>query len=336
MSKIVVTGGCGYIGSHTIVDLIQNGYEVVCIDNLVRGKRSQLDCITAITGVDVPFYEVDMCDESALSKAFDAIGAIGGVIHFAALKSVPESVEKPEWYLNNNMGALQNLLQQMQLRQINHLVFSSSCAVYGRPAKLPVTEDCPFADQVSPYALSKQKGELLVEEQMRKNQNLRCSILRYFNPIGAHPSGKMGENPYEKTTNLLPLILKVAKQEIPFLTVNGNDYPTPDGTAVRDYVHVCDIAHAHVLAFKALSDSTKPQLQTYNLGSEQGYSVLEMIHAFEACNGRKVPYSIHKRRVGDPAAIYADISKAKKELNWLPVNDLGIMLGSAWQWARKK
>ena len=336
MSKIVVTGGCGYIGSHTIVDLIQNGYEVVCIDNLVRGKRSQLDCISAITGVDVPFYEVDICDEVALSKAFDTIGAIGGVIHFAALKSVPESVDKPEWYLNNNMGALQNLMQQMQLRQINQFVFSSSCAVYGSPAKLPVTENCPFSDDVSPYALSKQKGEVFVREQINKNENLRCSILRYFNPIGAHPSGKMGENPFEQTTNLLPLVLKVANGEIPSLTVNGGDYPTLDGTAVRDYVHVCDIAHAHVLAFKALSDKSKERFQTYNLGSEKGYSVLEIIQAFKRVNQVEIPYYIQSRRVGDPAAIFADISKAKKELNWLPVNDLDIMLESAWHWARKK
>jgi UDP-glucose 4-epimerase len=334
MSKIVVTGGCGYIGSHTIVDLIQNGFEVVCIDNLVRGKRSQLDCITAITGVKVPFYEVDMCDEEALSKAFDQIGSIKGVIHFAALKSVPESVEKPEWYLRNNMGALQNLLQQMQLRQINQFVFSSSCAVYGSPAKLPVTEDCPFSDNVSPYAWSKQKGEVFVQEQMNKNPALRCSILRYFNPIGAHPSGKMGENPFEQTTNLLPLILKVAKGDLAILMVNGNDYPTPDGTAIRDYVHVSDIARAHVLAFKALADVTRPNLQVYNLGSEKGYSVLEMIHAFESVNGIKIPFAIQKRRIGDPAAIYADITKAKKELNWLPVNDLAVMLGSAWHWHR--
>lgn len=335
MSKIVVTGGCGYIGSHTIVDLIQNGYEVVCIDNLVRGKRSQLDCIKAITGVEIPFYEVDMCDNVALSSTFEAIGAVAGVIHFAALKSVPESVEKPEWYMRNNMLALQNLIEVMQARKIAHLVFSSSCAVYGSPVELPVTEDCPFSLPTSPYAASKQKGELFLKEVLQKDAAFRCSILRYFNPIGAHPSGLIGENPDSTTTNLLPLIIKVAKREQPFLIVNGSDYDTPDGTAIRDYVHVCDIAHAHVLAYKALLDTTKEDLQIYNLGSEKGYSVLEMIHAFEAVNGLKIPYQKQARRLGDPAAIYADASKAKKELNWLPLNGLVEMLGTAWQWVQK-
>ncbi len=335
MSKIVVTGGCGYIGSHTIVDLIQNGFDVVCLDNLVRGKRSQLDCIRAITGVEIPFYEVDMCDRAALSSAFEAIGSVVGVIHFAALKSVPESVEKPEWYMQNNMLALQNLVETMLAKQIHHLVFSSSCAVYGNPAVLPVTEECPFSAPTSPYAASKQAGELFLKQVITQNAAFHCSILRYFNPIGAHPSGLIGENPDSATTNLLPLILKVAMGEQPCLFVNGDDYETPDGTAIRDYVHVCDVAHAHVLAYKALLDSSKKTLQIYNLGSEKGYSVLEMIHAFEAVNGVKIPYQVSKRRAGDPAAIYADASKAKKDLNWLPLNGLIEMLGTAWQWAKK-
>lgn len=335
MSKIVVTGGCGYIGSHTIVDLIQNGYEVVCIDNLVRGKRSQLDCIEKITGVKVPFYEVDLCDRGALENAFDSIGVVNGVIHFAALKSVPESVEKPDWYMENNMRALQVLVECMNTRAIHYLVFSSSCAVYGSPAILPVTEDCPFSSPSSPYAESKQAGEYFLQAAALKNPTLRCSILRYFNPIGAHPSGLIGENPDSSTTNLLPLIIKVAKHEQAYIAINGNDYATPDGTAIRDYVHVSDVAHAHVLALKALLDHSRESMQVYNLGSEKGYSVLEIIHAFEAVNGVKIPYQITKRRAGDSAAIFADTRKAKDSLNWLPVYGLAEMLQTAWKWAKR-
>jgi UDP-glucose 4-epimerase len=330
--KIAVTGACGYIGSHTLVDLIQHGFEVISIDNNSRSTPEILEGVTAITGKIVPHYPIDMCHLDDLEQVFVQNPDIVGVIHFAAYKWVGESVDKPLLYYHNNLQALLNLLKCIQKFDIPYHVFSSSCSVYGNPDALPVTEETPLALAESPYAMTKQIGERIISDFSRLGVNANV-LLRYFNPVGAHPSAKIGEiQPIPQ--NLVPFITQTAIGLRPALSVFGNDYDTRDGTCLRDYIHVSDIAHAHTLALQHL---VKHQIQrnyceVFNLGSGEGATVLEVIAAFERATGEKLAYQIVDRRAGDVAKIYANRHKATHVLGWQPQYKLDDMMRTAWQW----
>src|SRR5579872_1145590 len=336
MEKILVTGGCGYIGSHTIVDLIANGFDVICVDNNVRSSPRILEGVEKITGKKVKNYKVDLCNYDDTFAIFEENKNIAGIIHFAAYKAVGESVENPLMYFENNLMSLINLLKCVQEFQIPYFVFSSSCTVYGNPDTIPVTEMTPPKPAESPYGYTKQMGEQIINEFSKANSLTKCILLRYFNPVGAHPSILIGEMPVGRPANLVPAITQTAIGKLPQMTVYGDDYPTRDGSCIRDYIHVSDIAHAHTLALQyMLKGKINSQCEVYNLGSGNGTTVLEAIHAFEKISGFPLNYIIGPRRSGDVVAIYANNDLAKNELGWVPKYSLEDMLSTAWRWEQK-
>lgn len=335
MAKILVTGGCGYIGSHTIVDLIEKGYEVISVDNNSRSNATVLEGIRKITGKTVKNYKVDLCNFDDTFAIFQENEDISGIIHFAAYKAVGESVEKPLLYFENNLYSLISLLKCVQEFSIPWFVFSSSCTVYGEPDQQMVTEETPTKPAASPYGYSKQMGEQILQ-QFQKSSQTQIVLLRYFNPVGAHPSVLIGELPVGKPQNLVPAITQTAIGKLPKLIVFGNDYSTRDGSCVRDFIHVCDIAHAHTLAIKYLEEKRNSTgCEVFNLGTGNGVTVLEAIKAFEKVSGVKLNYEIGNRRTGDIVAIYANNDKAQKQLGWHPQISLDEMLSTAWQWELK-
>lgn len=332
MSKILVTGGCGYIGSHTIVDLVENGYDVISVDNNSRSNPNVLLGIELITGKKIKNYKVDLCNFDDTHAIFQENTDITGIIHFAAYKSVGESVENPLLYFENNLNSLINLLKCAQEFQTPNFVFSSSCSVYGNPDEIPVTENSQLKPAESPYASTKQMGEEIVKE-FAKSSVTECILLRYFNPAGAHPSIQIGEMPIGKPSNLIPGITQTAIGRIPKMLVHGNDYSTRDGSCIRDYIHVCDVAHAHTLSLKYLEKGeNKTSCEIFNLGTGTGISVLEAIHAFEKISGIKLNYEIGPRRPGDVIAVFANNDLAKKRLGWNPEFSLDDIMTTAWKW----
>jgi len=332
MATILVTGGCGYIGSHTIVDLIDHGFEVISIDNYARSTPRLLKGIEKITGKKIINYPVDLCNYEALRAVLRAHPEIEGIIHFAAFKTVPESVQKPLMYFHNNLESLINLLQYIQEYQVPYFVFSSSCSVYGNTDHLPVVEETPLGEAQSPYARTKQMGEQIIYDVSKVASN-QFILLRYFNPVGAHPSGWIGEVPLGKPDNLVPVITQTAIGKLPQMQVMGADYPTRDGSCIRDYIHVMDIAHAHTLALQYLMEHrNSSNYEIFNLGTGRGVTVLEAIQAFEKVNGVKLNYTIGPRRPGDVIAIYADNKKAREKLGWEPKYTIEDMMRTAWQW----
>lgn len=328
--KVLVTGGTGFIGSHTAVELLDAGHEVVIVDNLSNSSPLVVDRIEKLTGNRPIFVELDICDTKALSK-LAAEHEIDGVIHFAAYKAVGESVEQPLKYYRNNIDGLLSVLEVMTKQKIKQLVFSSSCTVYGQPDKVPVTEDSATTiDLPSPYGKTKAMAEQILMDIALAYPDLQITSLRYFNPVGAHPSGLIGEDPAGVPSCLMPYITQVAIGKLPQLRVFGNDYPTKDGTGIRDYIHVVDLAKAHLTALNRPVESS--HVATYNIGTGRGYSVLEIIEAFEAASGQKIPYKVVARRPGDIAASFADPSKARRELNWQAEFSLSQMCADAWNW----
>ena len=332
--KILVTGGAGYIGSHTCVELLNEGFEVVVIDNFSNSKSSSLDAIKKITGKDFKFYEIDYLDKDALNKVFEE-NKIDAVINFAGFKAAGESVQKPiEYYTNNISGAL-NLLDVMRKHNVKKFVFSSSATVYGNPEKIPLTEDCKIGGTTNPYGTSKLFIEQILKDIYVSDNSWDIIILRYFNPVGAHESGLIGEDPKGIPNNLMPYIAKVATKELKELSVFGNDYNTPDGTGVRDYIHVVDLAKGHVLALNKLEKEGKG-LFIYNLGTGTGYSVLDLVHAYEKANNVKVPYKIAPRRDGDIATCYSDPTKAKNELGFVATKTIEDMCHDSYKFVTRK
>ena len=331
--KILVTGGCGYIGSHTCVELLNEGHDVVIIDNLSNSKESVVKIIEDITGKDVKFYKGDVCDKDLVTKIFKE-NKIDAVIHFAGLKAVGESVERPLLYYKNNIDSTINLCEVMSEFNCKKLIFSSSATVYGKPDKLPITEDMKVGNTTNPYGTSKLFIEHILEDLYISDNEWNITLLRYFNPIGAHESGLLGEDPNGIPNNLMPYIVKVACGELPCLSVYGNDYNTSDGTGVRDYIHVVDLARGHLKALDNIKSNNG--VKVYNLGTGNGYSVLEMINTFESVNGVKVNYKIVDRRPGDIDACYADCTKAYKELGWVAELDLKDMVYSSYNYAKKR
>lgn len=335
MSKILVTGGCGYIGAHTLVDLIENGYDVISIDDNSRSTPFLLSGIEKITGVAVKNYKVNLCDFDDTRAVFQENPDILGIIHFAAFKAVGESVEKPLMYFDNNLPSLVNLLKCTEEFKVPYFVFSSSCTVYGNPESIPVTEASPTKPAESPYGLTKQMGEQIIQHSSPA-MDTQFILLRYFNPVGAHPSIEIGELPLGKPANLVPAITQSAIGKIPALTVFGNDYPTRDGSNIRDYIHVCDIAHAHTLGIRFLEKKANTsKVEIFNLGTGNGVSVFEAIKAFETVTGQKLNYHIGGRRAGDVVAIYANNEKAVSALGWEIQYDLNAMMKTAWDWEVK-
>ncbi|MFY0606822.1 MAG: UDP-glucose 4-epimerase GalE [Cyclobacteriaceae bacterium] len=333
MKKVLVTGGTGYIGSHTVVELINKGYEAVIVDNLSNSKIEVLDSIEKIAGVRPKFYQLDVCDRAALSNMFDQEGDITSIIHFAASKAVGESVNKPLLYYGNNIKSLLNLLEEMTARNISDIIFSSSCTVYGQPEKLPVTESTPFQPAESPYGNTKQICEEILRDSSKANNALKTIALRYFNPVGAHASGLIGELPLGVPQNLVPFITQTAAGIREQLSIFGDDYNTKDGTAVRDYIHVVDLAKAHVIAVERLLEGKeKANFEFFNIGTGNGYSVLETVKKFEEVNNLKLNYKLVARRAGDVEQIYAETSFANEELGWKAELGLDEMMRSAWVW----
>jgi len=334
--KVIVTGGTGYIGSHTVVELVAAGYDPVIIDNLSNSKLTVLEGLKEITGQDLPFEEIDITDKAKLNDFFLRHDDALGVIHFAALKAVGESVEKPLLYYQNNISGLINIIHAMKAAGIKNHIFSSSCTVYGQPDKLPVTEQTPVLPANSPYGNTKQIGEEILREDIGSRQDgAKVIALRYFNPIGAHDSAKIGELPLGVPANLIPYLTQTAIGKRKQLSVFGNDYNTTDGTAMRDYIHVVDLAQAHVVALQRLeAGENKADYEVFNLGTGQGNTVLEVIQAFESSTGVKLNYKIVDRRPGDVEAIYADTTFAAEELGWKTKLGLETMVKSAWEWEK--
>lgn len=328
---ILVTGGTGFIGSHTVVELLNSGEEVVIVDNLCNSKKCVLDRIETITGKRPAFYQVDLLDHAALDAVF-AENQIDAVIHFAGLKAVGESVEKPLLYYHNNLTGTFNLCDCMLRHGVNRIVFSSSATVYGMPKTVPIKEDFPLST-TNPYGETKLMIERILADVAHVNPTFSVSILRYFNPIGAHESGLIGEDPRGIPNNLLPYVAKVAAGKLPCLNVYGNDYPTVDGTGVRDYIHVVDLARAHLCALKRAAQVSG--IEYYNIGTGNGYSVLQVVAAFEKAYGAPVPYKIGPRRSGDIAECYADPSKAQKILGWKAEYDINRMCIDAARWQKQ-
>jgi len=321
MAKVLVTGGCGYIGSHTLVDLIENGYEVISVDNNSRSSPAILEGVKKITGQTVKNYRVDP--------------DIEGIIHFAAFKAVGESVEKPLMYFENNILSLVNLLKCVQEFNTPYFVFSSSCTVYGEPDSVPVTENTPPKPAASPYGYTKQMGEQIVNE-FSKSTDINCILLRYFNPVGAHPSIAIGEMPIGKPQNLFPAITQTAIGKLPQMVVYGDDYPTRDGSCLRDFIHVSDLSHAHTLAIRYLeAKKNHARCEVFNLGTGNGVTVLEAIKAFEKVSGQKLNYKIGPRRAGDIVAIYANNDMAREVLGWETKYGLEEMIDTAWKWEQR-
>lgn len=335
--KILVTGGAGYIGSHTIVELIKAGYKsIVSVDNYANSTAEVYNRIKQISGQKINFFELDLSRKEE-TFAFFKQHSFDAVIHFAALKSVPESVEKPEDYYFNNINSLLNVLIAMEATGVDKLLFSSSCSIYGNPEKLPVTEDTPFGEAESPYARSKQMGENIIADFCKSKPSFKALSLRYFNPAGAHPSALLGEAQSERPNNLVPIITQTAAGIRKKVTVLGNDYDTRDGSCIRDFIHVVDIADAHVKGIEFLDQLNEddPNYEVINLGSGTGTTVIEMIDTFEKTNALKLNYEVGPRRAGDVEAIYANNGKARKVLKWESKNSLEEMLASAWKWQQK-
>jgi len=332
MQKILVTGGAGYIGSHTVVTLIEAGFKVVILDNLSNSRIEVINGIENITGVRPVLSNIDITDKKGINDFFETDSNFDGVIHFAALKAVGESVEKPLKYYSNNLDCLLNLLECMDRKGLKNLVFSSSCTVYGQPDQLPVTERSPFKKPESPYGNTKIISEQIIEDVTKAN-GLNAISLRYFNPIGAHPSALIGELPLGAPNNLVPVVTQVAIGKRDKVTVFGDDYQTPDGSCIRDYLHVTDLASAHVIALKRmLNGNQKSNYEAFNIGTGKGYSVLEVLNTFEKVSGVKLNYKIGPRRNGDIVKIYADTSYANDVLGWKAKEGLESMVGSAWAW----
>jgi len=327
--KILVTGGAGYIGSHTVLELLQAGHQVVVVDNLLNSKEAAIRRVEALAGRTVVFHRVDLLDRAALEAVFAAQGPIDAVIHFAGLKAVGESVSIPLRYYHNNLTGTLILCEVMAAAGCRNLVFSSSATVYGDPASVPIREEFPLS-ATNPYGRTKLFLEEILRDLHRSDPEFQIALLRYFNPVGAHPSGQIGEDPNGIPNNLVPYIAQVAVGKLPELSVYGQDYPTPDGTGVRDYIHVLDLAAGHVRALEKLR--SRPGIVAYNLGTGRGNSVLEMIAAFEAASGRKIPYRIAPRRPGDIAACYADPARAQAELGWSATRGIDEMCADTWRW----
>jgi len=333
--KIVVTGGTGYIGSHTAVELIEEGFDVLLIDNLYNSEAFVAERISKITGIQPSLEVFDICDRGKLDAFFKNNSDISAIIHFAAYKAVGESVTKPLQYYRNNLVSLMNLLESMQEYHIPAFVFSSSCTVYGQPAKLPVKEDSPIQPATSPYGNTKQIGEEIIRDTVSVSKNLKAISLRYFNPIGAHESALIGELPRGVPENLVPFITQTAIGLRKELKVFGNDYDTPDGSCIRDYLHVVDLAKAHVVAVKRLLDNKcKSPYEVFNLGTGKGVSVLEAIKSFEKVSGTKLNYTVTGRRAGDIEKIWADPSYANSELGWKTLSSLDEAMKTAWEWEK--
>ena len=327
---ILVTGGAGYIGSHTCLELLQAGHRVTVVDSLVNAKKESLQRVMELTGKSLVFHQIDLCDTEELRQVFAAAATpFAAVIHFAGLKAVGESVEKPLLYYQNNIGCTVSLCQVMIEFGLKRLVFSSSATVYGNPAKVPITEDFPLSC-TNPYGRTKLMIEDILRDLHVADHDWRVALLRYFNPVGAHQSGRIGEDPHGIPNNLMPYISQVAVGKLRELSVYGNDYPTKDGSGIRDFIHVVDLALAHVAAIERLA--THSGTLTCNVGTGRGYSVLEMTAAFEAATGKKVPYRIAPRRPGDVAACYADPSLARRELGWNASRSIEEMCADAWRW----
>lgn len=326
---ILVTGGAGYIGSHTVVELQNAGYDVVVLDNLSNASEKALDRVSKITGKPVKFYKADILDRDTLNDIFDK-ETIESCIHFAGLKAVGESVVKPWEYYENNIAGTLTLVDVMRKHNVKNIIFSSSATVYGDPAQIPITEECPKGQCTNPYGWTKSMLEQVLTDIQKADPEWNVMLLRYFNPIGAHKSGTIGENPNGIPNNLMPYITQVAVGKLKELGVFGNDYDTPDGTGVRDYIHVVDLAKGHVKALKKIEEN--PGLAIYNLGTGKGYSVLDIVKNFEAATGVKIPYVIKPRRAGDIATCYCDASKAEKELGWKAENGIREMCEDSWRW----
>lgn len=325
---VLVTGGAGYIGSHTVLALLEAGYQVVVADNFSNSKPEVLRRLSQLAGQQIPFVQADLCDTPSCEALFSS-HSIDAVIHFAGLKAVGESVAKPLLYYSNNLISTLNLLESMRAHQVRNLVFSSSATVYGDPARVPITEDFPLS-ATNPYGRTKLMIEQMLRDIQQASPELNIALLRYFNPIGAHKSGRIGEDPSGIPNNLLPYVSQVAVGKLREVSVFGDDYNTPDGTGVRDYIHVLDLADGHVAALKKLAQNCG--LVTYNLGTGNGYSVLEVIRAFSKACGRQIPYRIVARRPGDIAQCYADPSRAREELGWQAKYGLEEMCADSWRW----
>lgn len=330
--SILVTGGAGFIGSHTCVELLENGYEVVVVDNLCNASEESLKRVEQITGKKVTFYKGDILDKEFLNQVFEK-EEIESCIHFAGLKAVGESVEKPWEYYHNNITGTLVLTEVMKKHGVKKMIFSSSATVYGSPKEIPITEECPKGTCTNPYGWTKSMLEQILTDMQKADPEWNVVLLRYFNPIGAHPTGLMGENPNGVPNNLMPYITQVAIGKLACLGVFGNDYDTPDGTGVRDYIHVVDLAKGHVKALKKLEENGG--LSVYNLGTGVGYSVLDIVKNFEEANGVKIPYEIKPRRAGDIATCYSDASKAKRELDWEAEYGIMEMCRDSWNWQKK-
>ncbi len=326
--NILVTGGAGYIGTHTLVELLDRGHDVVVVDNYVNSHPESLDRVREITGKTFPFYEANVCDEAALDRIFDE-NKVDCVIHFAGLKAVGESCAKPLMYYRNNLDGMLSLISSMRKHDVKRIVFSSSATVYRSDAGMPVDEESPLGC-INPYGWTKFMGEEILRDVAKAEPDWSVVLLRYFNPIGAHESGKIGEDPNGVPNNLMPYITQTALGRLKELHVFGNDYPTPDGTGVRDYIHVVDLAEGHVAAIEYARDHTG--CEAFNLGTGEGYSVLDIVHAFERVNHIKVPYEIAPRRAGDPPTVYAKVGKAETMLHWKARRTLDQMCADSWRW----
>lgn len=332
MQTILVTGGCGYIGAHTIVDLIENGFNVISVDNLSRASDKSIEGIERITGKKIKNYPIDLTNKAATETIFIENPNLVGIIHFAAYKAVGESVEKPLDYYENNLCSLMHLLNMAVKYQVQHFIFSSSCTVYGNPDHIPVVETTPLQNAASPYGATKQMGETIVRDTAF-TYPLSTILLRYFNPVGAHPSTAIGELPIGRPQNLVPAITQTAIGKLPTMQVYGSDYDTRDGSCIRDYIHVCDIAHAHTLALQFSIKNNRPKTcEVFNLGTGNGITVLEAIQAFEKVSGVKLNYELGPRRAGDIVSIYANNDKAVQQLGWNCKYNLEDMMLTAWQW----
>lgn len=334
MRKIIVTGGAGFIGSHTVVELATAGFEPVIIDDLRNSEERVIGGIAAIIGRRPTWHRIDCNDPAAMDAVFRTEGPIDGVIHFAADKAVGESVQKPLKYFRNNIGSMVTLLEAMAAHDVQRIVFSSSCTVYGQPAELPVAETAPDRNATSPYGFTKVACEELLRNEATARKELRAVALRYFNPIGAHPSAHIGELPLGVPNNLVPFVTQTAAGLRQQLTVFGNDYPTPDGSCIRDYIHVVDLARAHVRALQWMSEQGTPGCEVFNIGTGHGHSVLEVIKAFEEVSGSPLPYAFGPRRDGDTTAVYADTTRSRESLGWTPALSLTDALRDAWRWQR--
>lgn len=329
--KVLLTGGAGYIGSHTAVELLNEGHELVIIDDFSNSKPEALEAIRKITGKDFKFYEINYLDRTNLEKVFEENNDIVAVINFAGFKAVGESVNKPLDYYTNNVSGCLVLLETMKKYDVKKFIFSSSATVYGDPEIIPITEECTTGGTTNPYGTTKLFIERILMDLYKSDNSWDICILRYFNPVGSHESGLIGEEPQGIPNNLMPYIVRVASGQLKELSVFGNDYNTPDGTGVRDYIHVVDLSKGHVAALNKIEKENKG-LFIYNLGTGQGYSVLDMVNAFEKTTGKKVPYKITSRREGDIATCYADPKKAKEELNWTAEKDIEDMCKDSWNY----